>query len=90
MIQMEEIETKEVKTKQIIHKFYCDECQKHIGDSYEYDDGYYDELGNDISMIFCYKSAWFKLKRRCYCDDCYKPKEKELLEKLREIGFEKE
>ena len=39
------IETKIAQYQYNIHKITCDKCGKHIYDSEEYDDGYYDDPG---------------------------------------------
>ena len=34
---------REIKTYE--HSFYCDECNKYLGTSQEYDDGWYEDIG---------------------------------------------
>lgn len=42
---MEKVEEKIVEVKRKIHKFYCDKCGEYLGESEEYDDGYYEDIG---------------------------------------------
>ena len=42
---MEKIETTIQEIENYKHHFYCDECNKYLGTTEEYDHCYYDELG---------------------------------------------
>ena len=46
------IETKIAQYQYNIHKITCDKCGKHIYDSEEYDDGYYDDPGEYEQAIY--------------------------------------
>ena len=46
------IETKTAQYQYDIHKITCDKCGKHICDSEEYDDGYYDDPGEYEQKIY--------------------------------------
>ena len=79
--------TKEIKIEQIkyTHVFYCDGCNKELGQSEEYDDGYYEEIGEYEQTAFIKGVGWFKLKRH-FCRDCAD----KIAAKLIEVGFEAE
>lgn len=79
--------TEIIEVEENEHEFYCDECGKYIGTSYEYDDGWYDELGE--FELACNINGWLRLKK-CLCDKCAH----EFINKVRtvlfDIGFEVE
>ena len=61
-------EYQEVITKRT-HNFQCDNCNKFLGSSEEYDDGYYETFGNrTIAINLDKKKLEFKA---CLCDECY-------------------
>lgn len=70
-----------VEVEDVRHEFYCDECNKYLGVSYEFDDGWYKKLG-DFEMKY-YVDGWLYL-RRCLCDKC----RYELINKFRKILFD--
>ena len=49
---MERIETTIREIRNYEHQFYCDECNKYLGTTEEYDDGYYAKLGELCLKIF--------------------------------------
>lgn len=51
-----------------IHHFYCDECHEYLGNSKEYDDGYYHKIGN-FELRFYLRNKWHKVEKYL-CDDC--------------------
>ena len=73
--------------KNIEHSFYCDECEKHIGTSIEYDDGWYQEFGEFKVKI--YIDGWYRLKK-CLCDNCRYEFVEKLKKDLYNLEFVKE
>lgn len=57
------IETKTAQYQYDIHKITCDKCGKHICDSEEYDDGYYDDPG-EYEQKFTLKKMFIN----CLCN----------------------
>ena len=84
-------ETKTTKTKEveiITHKFYCDECGVFLGESEEYDDGYYNEIGKcEWEMRFTY-GKWMT-KTGNYCSNCEPKVRERIISDLKELGFKK-
>lgn len=70
-----------------IHHISCDKCGKHICDSTEYDDGYYDDPSEYEQKI--YVGGWYKLEAHL-CDECKSKTTTELIKLLEDFGFEKE
>ena len=84
MIETEEVVVQNTK---ITHKFYCDNCKKYLGESTEYDDGYYDSYG-DFKYSFFIDGNWYT-KHNHYCKDCTKIEKEKLISSLKELGFTK-
>ena len=82
---MEKVKTieKVLETKQ--HYFYCDKCEALLGFSNEYEDGYYEKLGEVEEKMYIHKD-WFKLNKT-FCENCKKEFYEELIKKLESIGF---
>ena len=76
---------REIKTYE--HSFYCDECNKYLGTSQEYDDGWYEDIG-EFELKF-YIDSWYCINK-CLCDDCRKSFIENLKVTLKNIGFEKD
>ena len=83
---MEKVEYIERTVKDAKHSFYCDECNKYLGTTEEYDDGWYDTLGN-LELSF-YIDAPYKVKK-CLCHDCTNNFLSNLKDSLKAIGFKK-
>ena len=85
---MEKIETKIIKTEEIIHHFYCDDCGDQLGSSYECDDGYYERFGTfDLK---CYTPrGWYKLEK-CLCPSCAQECVDAFCNTLEAMGFERD
>lgn len=87
---MEKIKTELATRKIFTHSFYCDDCGDYIGESHEYEDGYYDELGYYERKYFCDSShEWINLKK-CLCDKCIKKQDTLIKEHLFSLGFKGE
>lgn len=86
---METIETKVIKEKQIIHSLYCCRCGKHLGDSKEYDDGYYVNIGEFEQHININDKGWFKFTAN-FCNKCREKFISELIAILESKGFKKD
>ena len=69
------------------HSFYCDECEKYLGTSQEYDDGWYQKLGE--FELDVYIDDWYRLKK-CLCDECEKAYVDSIQTELINKGFKKD
>lgn len=76
---MEKVEQIKKTIVNNVHHFYCDDCNIYLGDSREYDDGYYPELGS-FELSFYLPEGWYKVKK-CFCEDC----KQEYLETVRNM-----
>lgn len=85
---MEKITSKEVKSILNTHNFYCDMCEKHLGSTEEYDDGYYATIG-DYDLNFNVNSEWYNLHCNL-CFECRAKKRQEIIDTLLSMGFVKE
>lgn len=85
---MEEVKTREIKTQEVKHIFYCDNCKKELGYSIEGEDGYYEEYGRYEQSFFLYGSSWYKLHLNL-CEDCKKSKAEQIANALLKLGFTK-
>ena len=83
---MEEIKEIIKKVKNTEHSFYCDECDKYLGTTREYEDGWYPKLGE--FELELYVDGWYHMKK-CLCDDCKKSIMTNIKIGLLNIGFEK-
>ena len=71
------------------HFFYCDECGDFLGESEEWPDGYYENIG-DYTWKYYDKSCDWLAKRGNYCDKCKEKIAMRIAEALRDLGFTKE
>lgn len=85
---MEKTETQIVNTEKITHKFYCDNCQKLLGESTELDDGYYKRYGEYEAKVLL-SSGWYKLKKNL-CDDCKSKLQENIVKTIKQLGFVKD
>lgn len=85
---MEKIVSKEIKSILNTHNFYCDMCGKHLGNTQEYDDGYYATIG-DYDLEFNINEEWYKLHRNL-CVECRTKFREEIINILLSKGFVKE
>lgn len=67
------------------HQFYCDECNKFLGTSIEYADGYYETHGDFMLRIWV-EGEWYTLQK-CLCDQCRAAKIDALVKFLKGFGF---
>ena len=84
---MEKTNYKSKTVKATEHSFYCDECNEYLGTTEEYDDGWYEALG-DFELSF-YIDDWYRVKK-CLCKDCANKYLSNLKNSLIILGFEKE
>ena len=70
-----------------IHKFYCDDCGEYLGESEEYDDGYYVEKG-EYNVEFNF-DHWYTLEK-CLCEKCAEKKNNQIFQALKDLGFKLE
>lgn len=70
------------------HQLFYDECGQFIGESYEYDDGYYQEFGNytpDVEI----NHVGYSLGK-LLCDKCEEKAERELLQAIKQLCYKRE
>ena len=78
---MEKIVVEEKVTYIHKHEFYCDKCGKYLGITREYEDGYYEKIGEvDLKLYGLELSGNF-------CDDCKNKISSQIKEALSKIGF---
>lgn len=82
---MEKIEHRPVTQTDIYHHFYCDSCGEYLGEKKEFDDGYYENLG-DFNLRFLMPNGWYQVKK-CFCDKCKENYLTNVRNKLIEMGF---
>lgn len=83
---MEWTETK--TTTRNIHKFACDYCGAHLGESVECDDGWYQTFG-DFELSWYTPAGWY-CKKSCVCEKCKTKILPEIYDDLEQMGFIKE
>ena len=79
---MEKLEVKAYTGKETMHHFYCDDCNKYLGKTGEYDDGWCPEFGE-----FSVKFGEYHIRKHL-CDDCKEKFSERLEDALIELGFE--
>lgn len=82
---MEKVETKTRKVEDRTHHFYCDYCGHYLGNTVEYWDGYYAELG-EFELKMCTPRGWYKLEK-CFCNDCKDKFLNNVYTSLEDAGF---
>lgn len=85
---MKKIRVVEKRKELNIYEFYCDKCNKYIGSSEEYSDGYYVKLGEVEEKAYIYHN-WYRLNKTL-CEDCKNEFYENLITKLIQIGFKKD
>lgn len=86
---MEKVRDEKVMTVKTTHEFFCDECGIKIGESTEYDDGWYPEYGEYEQSICTRSFGWYKLHKNL-CSNCANIYDLKIKEALINLGFEKE
>lgn len=86
---MEETEIKEIVTEECTHIFYCDNCNKKLGESIELDDGYYEEFGVYRQSFNIKNLGSYKMNLNL-CDECKKIYDKKIVDAITAIGFVEE
>ena len=84
---MEKLEVDTRTTEDVIHHFYCDSCNKYLGKTVEYDDGWYPELG-EFELSFYISDDWYGINK-CFCDECREKFLNKMVFTLTELGFKK-
>ena len=82
---MEKIETIAYTKEKRTHHFYCDDCNKYLGKTEEYDDGWYPELG-EIELAFHFFGDRYKVNK-CFCDECRENYSNKIKDALVGLGF---
>ena len=74
-------------TEYKVHHFYCDECNKYLGKSEEYEDGYYEKIG-EFKHNIQLSNGW-NILEKCLCPKC----KNKLINKIegiaKELGYKK-
>lgn len=70
------------------HQFFCDGCGQFLGESCEYDDGYYKRFGNYGPSINV-NSRIYSMDK-LFCDECAEKVEQELLQVIKKLGYKRE
>ena len=83
---MEKTITQVKYVEQKTHLFYCDDCRVPLGCTTEYDDGYYERLG-EFELEWHTPNGWYKLNK-CLCDTCRDKCLNNIYEMLETAGFE--
>lgn len=84
---MEKVEYIEQAVETAEHSFYCDECNKYLGTIKEYDDGWYETLG-EFELSFYIDGYWYEVKK-CLCHDCANNFLSNLKNSLKDMRFKK-
>jgi uncharacterized protein YlaI len=84
MVKISEEEV--VRTKRT-HTFYCDSCQKELGSSTEYDDGYVEEKGSYDFNTRVDSHGWVGI-HGYLCEECKKKVDDDIAHMLEDIGNE--
>ena len=82
---MEKETTRTITTTETTHHFYCDNCDTYIGSSEEYDDGWYEELG-EFELQMYTPLGWWKI-HKCFCKECRDDFLEEFYISLNKMGF---
>lgn len=83
---MEQAIYETVTDTKILHDFFCDECNKHLGRSEEYSDGYYKSFG-DFNLSIRMPNGYYEVNK-CLCDECKVKYVDKLATALENLGFE--
>ena len=76
---------KKGKTIVTTHSFYCDKCSKHIMDSVEYDDGWYNKP-QELRSFYLDDYGWF-YNNMNLCDTCRQNIILKIKEELEKLGY---
>lgn len=87
---MEEIKTKKIEVEERKHIFYCDNCKEKIGESIEYDDGYYEEIGKYEETYNSRNVVGYYRLNLHLCDKCKIVYNNKIIEAITKIGFKKD
>ena len=85
---MDKVEVKQHVVEDRIHHFYCDHCNDYLGETREYDEGWYPKLGEFELKIFLL-DGWHTSKK-CLCDECKIKYSRKVANVLQELGFDEE
>lgn len=84
---MEKVNTREIKSEEIVHEFYCDECGEKVDESIEDKDCFYTRKGS-FYLNFRVNET-FLVKEACYCDKCREKQIEKIVDTLEQLGFER-
>lgn len=85
---MDKLKIIEVVSEKRQHYFYCDKCEKLLGFSSEYEDGYYAKFG-EVKERISINGTRFNIEKTL-CEECKKEFYEELIKKLESVGFKEE
>ena len=84
---MEQVKVTPRYYEERVHHFYCDGCGKYLGQSLEYNDGWYEEIG--VFELKCYIDSRYILHKHL-CKECEGKLLLETEQDLRRLGFKTE
>lgn len=84
---MDKVEEKIVEIKRKVHKFYCDKCGEYLGESEEFDDEYYEQIGYISQRVVVNGKQY--LNKGHLCGKCKENFYKDLGNVLEVVGFVK-
>ena len=83
---MEKINTVNKTIEYRYHTFYCDICNKELGTTEEWEDGYYNKLGEYTQSFNLSGVKWFELEK-VLCDKCKDEFNEKIKNALFDLGF---
>ena len=83
---MDQVKSEEIVKIKITHNFFCDGCNKLLGSSVEYEDGYYDHIGEYEHTVFFKHVGKFTINK-CLCDNCRLALDKKIQQSMEDLGF---
>lgn len=92
---MEKIIYKEKIEQYPCHTFYCDDCGMPLGESDEYDDGYYEPIEEYEWKMYVDHTLsektndWYRVKKN-FCPKCREKFVQNIINSLTALGFKKE
>ena len=86
---MQKIQTKKVEKIENLYEFYCDHCNKYLGTSIQFNDGYIEELGKYETHMYLNGKGWLHYETTL-CDDCKDKTINNIYNSLKNLGFEPE
>lgn len=89
---MEQVKISPRYYEERMHYFYCDGCSKYLGESHEYNNGWYEKIGKFELNIYLdgIDMDGNYIFNKCLCEICKHKTMLEIEENLRRLGFKNE